>query len=252
MTEHLDKNTKQVEKNDVNVVELQTVTPKYQTLLSILITFGVCFVCVIFVFQVVFKPIQIDGISMQPTVNNSYTSLNGKRDIVYYCNTGNYTVGDIVIANNEIDNDTIIKRIVAVGGQTITFNVYGTQTRLPYTNELSKQSLSITITENGEEIELDEDYIKESMVFNFITSLNKDIYSKYTEFVKMDNALKTTGTYSITLPENTYYLMGDNRNNSDDSRCFGYFEKSDILGEMVLHIPSGKSIFYAIWHKIFG
>lgn len=240
------------EKKDVNVIELQTITPKYQGLLSVLITFGVCFVCVMFVFQVILKPIKIDGISMQPTINNSFTTLNNKCDIVYYCNTGSYAVGDIVIVKNEIDNDTIIKRVVAVGGQTITFNVYGTQTRLPYTNELSKQPLSITINENGEEIELEEDYIKESMVFNFITSMNRDIYSKYDEYVKMNDALKNTGTYSVELPENTYFVMGDNRNNSDDSRCFGYFEKSDILGELVLHVPNGKSIFYAIWHKIFG
>lgn len=240
--------------NNINVVELQTITPKYQGLLSVLITFGVCFVIVIFIFQVILHPIKIDGVSMQPTVNANYTALNGKRDIVYYCNTGNYSIGDIVIVNNDIDNDTIIKRVVAVGGQTITFTVSGKATYLTYNSvkEISKQSLSFTVTQNDEQINLNEYYIKEPMVFNYITSYNNHIYGKYPDFVKMDQALKTTGTYSITLPENTYFVMGDNRNNSDDSRCFGYFEKKDILGEQVLHVPNGKSIFYALWHKIFG
>jgi len=238
----------------VNVVTLQTITPKYQAVLSILITFGVCFVLVIFGFQVILRPIKIDGISMQPTINNEYTTLNSKQDIVYYCNTGNYTVGDIVIINNKIDNDTIIKRVIAVGGQTITFNVSGTAEYVTYNNEkqISKQALSFTITQNGENITLEEDYIKESMYFSYITSYNSHIYSKYKELVKMNDSLKSTGKYSIEIPEDCYFVMGDNRNHSDDSRCFGYFSHDDILGEQVLLVPNGKSIFYAIWHKIFG
>lgn len=42
--------------------------------------------------------------------------------------------------------------------------------------------------------------------------------------------LHTTGHDDVTVPENTYYLMGDNRPASLDSRVFGPVEKSDLVG----------------------
>lgn len=37
-----------------------------------------------------------------------------------------------------------------------------------------------------------------------------------------------------TLPKNTYYVMGDNRLDSYDSRDFGYVEQADILSKDIL------------------
>ncbi len=36
----------------------------------------------------------------------------------------------------------------------------------------------------------------------------------------------------ITLPENSYIVMGDNRNNSYDSRCWGYVHRSNIFAQV--------------------
>lgn len=38
----------------------------------------------------------------------------------------------------------------------------------------------------------------------------------------------------ITLSENTYFVLGDNRNNSADSRVYGPFTKEQIYGKIIL------------------
>jgi len=42
----------------------------------------------------------------------------------------------------------------------------------------------------------------------------------------------TTGSDSVTLGRDQYYLMGDNRNASLDSRSFGYVPKGNIIGRV--------------------
>lgn len=44
------------------------------------------------------------------------------------------------------------------------------------------------------------------------------------------------------IPENSYYVLGDNRCNSVDSRKFGVIEKNKIKGKLFLRIPFGKVI----------
>jgi len=42
-------------------------------------------------------------------------------------------------------------------------------------------------------------------------------------------ALRSFGT--LTIPEENYFMMGDNRDNSADSRFFGFVERSRIVGQ---------------------
>lgn len=43
-------------------------------------------------------------------------------------------------------------------------------------------------------------------------------------------------TYNLVLPEGSYYVMGDNRHNSNDSRSFGIVTEDLILGEVIFQI----------------
>ena len=50
------------------------------------------------------------------------------------------------------------------------------------------------------------------------------------------NNYSMTENLSITIPEGEYYVLGDNRHNSLDSRTFGTFDKKQILGKTDLII----------------
>lgn len=57
---------------------------------------------------------------------------------------------------------------------------------------------------------------------------NKKVKDKYGSDV--------TNDFSIKVGKNSYFVLGDNRTNSMDSRVFGTFKKKDILGKTNLII----------------
>lgn len=90
---------------------------------------------VILLFTFIFRIVQVDGPSMEDTLHD------GDRLILTHFN---YTPkrGDIVVLNSEGLNETIIKRVIAVGGDTVSIDF-----------------LKGEVTVNGEVLK--EDYIKE-------------------------------------------------------------------------------------------
>lgn len=57
---------------------------------------------------------------------------------------------------------------------------------------------------------------------------------------------------SWTLKENEYFFMGDNRNNSSDSRAFGAVTKDRIIGEAVIRYWTPADIGIVIRHRFLG
>ncbi len=45
---------------------------------------------------------------------------------------------------------------------------------------------------------------------------------------------KTNGTIKVVVGENEYYVLGDNRAASSDSRTFGPIQKDDVIGKVLL------------------
>lgn len=53
----------------------------------------------------------------------------------------------------------------------------------------------------------------------------------------------------VVLRENEYFLMGDNRNNSRDSRAFGPVERSRIVGEAIIRYWPLPDLGIVIQHR---
>ena len=107
--------------------------------------------------------------------------------------------GDIVVLTKDFDHYTdqpIVKRVIAVGGQTV---------RIDY--EQSK------VYVDG--VPLDEPYINEKLMFRPGGKLTIE---------------------EMTVPEGSVFVLGDNRNNSSDSRHYelGAIDNRYILGKAVM------------------
>lgn len=279
--------TKQPENIDIQAeepidsqLEIKELTPKKSQGLLIqsmafkfMLIFGIVFMSFIYVFQIWLTPIKVIGSSMQPTINMSIKNESDEKncDIVYYDDKKTYSNNDIVIVKNnnyryipykEIKNyknevvsvqdvNFFIKRVIACPGQSITFYLKDAQTALLQ----RKYYYDIIVKDrNGNIISLDESYLKEDMMFTFteLAELSEEFipFQKLFENIIDESLAPEDRKCTLVIPENAYFIMGDNRNNSEDSRYFGFVYQEDIAGNVRLQIPHGSNLIKAIWLKL--
>lgn len=157
------------------------------------------------------QPVKVDGHSMDPTL------ADGERLIVLDHTKINRF--DIVVAKETEDGQTkeIVKRVIGMPGDTITYN-------------------DDTLYINGKEV--DEKYLDEYKQA-FDDDQLQDIYaynSLFQELAEKADAFTTDSDgnteFTVKVPKGEYYLMGDDRIVSKDSREVGTFPKSSIVGEV--------------------
>lgn len=109
---------------------------------------------------------------------------------------------DVVIIEHKSFDEKLVKRVIGLPGEKIKYE---------------KGVLYV----NGEKVE--EDFIGEEIRLQTKTRYGAD-------------------TFDITLGEDEYYVLGDNRGNSTDSRYFGAIKKSNIKGVGMMLFASCDSV----------
>lgn len=167
-----------------------------------------------------FEPVFVDGNSMYPTLRHREIMYVSKTDygagffgipftdIGFYFNVGGDPERfDVVVCHYEDKGYNVVKRVVGLPGDTVQL-VHGDL----YVTD--RNGLNVGGYDRlGNPLPIDEDFIYHKGYSNF-------------------------GPY--TVPEGEYFLMGDNRTNSLDSRDKGPVKRSEIIGKVEA----------VLWHTI--
>ncbi len=127
--------------------------------------------------------------------------------------------GDIVVFTSVAADKRLIKRLVALPGDTVEVK----NNRLFINNEAAKYEKI-----NDLSLEPKRDIDKETGGVYAIESLSHS--KSHVVQVKPESFNPLQNFDKITIPEDHYFLMGDNRDNSADSRYYGIVPRSEIRG----------------------
>lgn len=163
---------------------------------------------VVVAFILALRLVGVSGSSMYPNLVGANEKYGTTGDYLvlrsnFLC--ASYRQGDIVVAcvPTYENSKPIVKRVVATAGQTISFQI-GSDTCMHVYVDDEKQP---------------EDFLNEPMTFD----------------LSLDG-------YSVTVPEGCYFLMGDNRNHSLDSRSpdIGMVDGRYIVGKALWLVFPGQ------------
>lgn len=191
--------------NDSECPASKNPKPKIAALLDYVEVFVVAIALVILLFSFALRVCSVSGRSMENTLYEGETLIIS--DLFYEPGRG-----DIIVFHQtgEGYNEPIVKRVIALEGETI---------------DIDFKTFTVTVTDKygSERTVLDEDYM-------YLDTGYARLFSDH--------------EYPYTVPEGHVFVMGDNRNNSLDSRSeeIGPVDMRRILGKVILRLAPLEKI----------
>ena len=147
-----------------------------------------------------------------PVIGSSMSPTLYEGDVLLLTQIG-FTpeTGDIIIIQTDRDDlrRPLVKRVIATEGQTVRIDFINWQ------------------------IYIDGVLLKE----DYLSATNKSIPMETYSIARYFTAIEGENTvYEATVPEGHLFVLGDNRNNSKDSRDLGFIDERHVIGEVVYRL----------------
>lgn len=132
--------------------------------------------------------------------------------------------GEIVVFYSPVDDKRLIKRVVGIPGDSVSMQnnqliINGKKIAYEATNRFKDNVLIRGMDSNQ---------------FSLIENLNDTRHPVM--FMPQRPSLRSFDP--IIVPEGKYFMMGDNRDNSADSRYFGFVERNRVVGQATAIVAS--------------
>lgn len=193
-----------------NVFNNDPVRPKSSKLIvDILQAFVIALVIIVITYLFIITPNQVDGRSMEPNFDDKQF-IFANRTVQFFGNSSigkrldyDYKRGDVIIFKKDTQPKAIVKRIIAGPGDRIKY-----------------ENFSFVVNDKV----VIEKYIPDT--FEYQTELPPD-----------NLAFLEEGVEKI-VPSSSYFVVGDNRKNSLDSRFdeIGWVYRNEIQGKVIFRI----------------
>ena len=184
-----------------------------QEIISWVLTILVAVAAALLIRSFIFEPVRVDGQSMDDTLANGEVMFVSKYDysttwlsLPWQDNTAKENAPRITFGGNPRRFDVVICRYPGRGDTNFVKRVVG----LPGdTIRLEDGYLYVKEAGQEEEVRYEEPYINDEYRKGMLNNFN-----------------------AYTVPEGKYFVMGDHRNNSNDSRSVGAIDRSMIVGHV--------------------
>lgn len=182
-----------------DIDETQQKKKTLRTIIEYTEIFAFSVLAVLLIFSFMFRVCVVDGSSMYSTLDDGQRLLT---ENIFY----SPKQGDIIVfyEGGELSKP-LVKRVIATGGQTVSINY------------------------NTGEVSVDGEVLSEDYIF-----LPSGSYTVHYHYIYDTE----TGIMTVTVPDGKLFVMGDNRNDSLDSRSstIGCIDQNQVLGKVILRL----------------